>query len=175
MWGGRVRKKSLIPDIILEKIWEITPELLQELCISGLIVDIDNTLALANVQEPFPGILEWLTLMDERGVTILLVSNNSGRRAATFAKGIGLRHIHRAMKPMKYSFKKAEKLLGKSTRQIAVVGDQIFTDILGGNRAGMTTILVRPLEEKSEGGAFFRLKRRLEAKYIQQYYNNLQS
>ena len=73
------------------------------------------------------------------------------------------------LKPLPFNFNKARRLYNAKKEQTAIIGDQIFTDIVGGNIANIKTILVEPFEPKTEGGFFFRLKRRLERRYIKKY------
>lgn len=163
-------KKSLfVPDVIFDKVWDITPEFLKKNNISGLIVDIDNTLALAEAPVPYAGVTEWLNTIKKSCIDIIFMSNNMSKRVEPFAKKMGYEYIHMALKPFPINFSRAKKMLGKDKSQIAMVGDQIFTDIAGGNLNGIMTILVKPFEPKTEGGFFFRIKRKMEKKYIDQY------
>lgn len=111
--------------------------------------------------------LAWLEKMRAHGIRLVIVSNNNDRRIRPFAEQLGLAYTANALKPLVFGFRRTAKKMGLSGRQIAVVGDQIFTDILGGNRFGAVTILVEPLQP--ETGLFFRLKRRLELRVLRRY------
>lgn len=98
---------------------------------------------------------------------LTILSNNSRERVEPFARKLGLDFVARACKPLPFGMTRAQRLFGLPKKQIAVIGDQIFTDIVGGNWKGMYTILVEPFT--LEQGVFFRLKRKLERYPIRRY------
>ncbi len=159
----------LYPTVMLERVSDITPGLLKRLGVKALLLDVDNTLATHNGPEPAPGVLEWLDLMRAAGILVCLASNNGGRRVNAFATALRADCVARSLKPLPVGFFRAAKRLGLPARRFAVVGDQIFTDVLGGNLFGAKTILLKPL--KPENGSFFRIKRRMETGIIQRYRN----
>ncbi len=160
----------LYPTIMLERVSDITPELLRKLGVKALLLDVDNTLAPHNHPEPAPGVLKWLKLMKEAGIRVCLASNNGGRRVGAFAAALREDCVARSLKPLPLGFFRAAKRLGLPARRFAVVGDQIFTDVLGGNIFGAKTILLKPIEPES--GPFFRLKRRIEVVILSNYRAN---
>lgn len=133
----------------------------------ALILDADNTLTTHNNPVPDKDVISWLEQMKQSGVQLVIVSNNSGRRIQPFARQLGLPYTARALKPLTWGFRRTVQELGLPARQVAVVGDQIFTDILGGNLFGSPTILVEPMEP--ETGPLFRLKRKVEKKILRAY------
>lgn len=154
----------LHPTIALRSVRQIDKALLDRIGVQALLLDLDNTLTLHGEQELRPGIGEWLTAMRADGIPLILISNNSKERIAPFANRHKLPYIPRGCKPLTFAFTRAQKKLGFARDTIAVVGDQLFTDILGGNLAGMRTILVQPFEKES--GTFFRMKRGLERRIL---------
>lgn len=158
-----------IPDLYLNNVTEITLDLLQSLGIKGLVLDVDNTLTLHNSQEVLDAVLDWLALMKQSGILLTIVSNNNEERVKPFAKRLGLHYVAFGCKPLTRGFTQAAKQFKLPVEQIAVVGDQIYTDIVGGNLKGMLTILTVPFQE--ENNAFFKLKRKLEQIHIQHYRN----
>lgn len=148
------------PDFRFHSVLDITPEFLRENSITALLLDIDNTLSHHFSQTPVHGLDRWLDEMSAAGIKTVLFSNARESRVAPFAEKIGTGHITKAMKPLPFGFLRARRALGIRLKNIAMVGDQIFTDMLGGNISGAKTILVTPMHEES--GRFFRLKRRLE-------------
>jgi HAD superfamily phosphatase (TIGR01668 family) len=126
----------------------------------GLIFDLDNTLVRWKHDELAPEVLAKMAQLKASGFHICLLSNARQHRAAAIADQLHIAFIAPAAKPRKGSFKKALELLGTSPEQTAIIGDQLFTDICGGNRTGLHTIWVKPLAERE----FFwtRLVRRLE-------------
>ncbi len=148
------------PKFLLSSVTEITPEFLQKYRICGLLLDLDNTLTTHNNPVPAEGVLDWIARMKRAGIRLMIVSNNSRVRVKPFSELLGIDFVPRGMKPMTFGFTKAMKRMGLTKRDTAVVGDQLFTDILGANIKGIRTIYVFPIQE--EDGPFFRLKRKLE-------------
>ena len=138
----------IYPNEYFDKIDKITIEFLQKNKIKALILDMDNTLI--NVKEEMPQDIEnWAKSLKGQGVKLIIVSNsNKKSKIEKTANKIGIKYVGFAKKPLKGGLKKAMKILGEKPENIAVVGDQIFTDIIGGNRCKMKTILVDSLESK---------------------------
>jgi len=155
------------PDILLRRISDITPALLEEWGIRALVLDVDNTLTTHNNPFPDADVLRWLAGMKERGMALVILSNNSPRRVKAFADSLGLDFTARAAKPLAKGFRETARRLGLAPGRMAMVGDQIFTDVLGGNLYGARTILVEPMEPEKHWG--FRLKRRLERPILRSY------
>ncbi len=159
-----------VPHLILDKIWLIDEELLRALDVRALIVDVDNTLTTHGAPEPADEVVPWLRRMEEAGLPIVILSNNTHRRVEPFAKLLGLPCVSFAVKPMRWGFLRAARQLGQPPKHIAVVGDQIFTDIVGGNKAGMKTILVLPIDDDTD--RYVQFKRRFEKPYLDAYYKS---
>jgi len=136
------------PALALEKVQDITPEILDKYNIKGIILDIDNTLVPQYTKEPDEQCIKWIENIRKAGYKLCIVSNASQSRVDRFNNKLSLKTIHRAFKPSVKSFNKGAELMGLKNENVAVVGDQIFTDIYGGNKAGMFTILVKPLKKK---------------------------
>lgn len=138
----------LFPDKYLEKVEEITIELLQRNKIKALILDVDNTLIDYN-KNLSKTIVEWAKEIKGQGTKIYILSNtNKKEKVEKVAKALGVPYENFAKKPLKKGFLKVQKILEEKPENIAVVGDQIFTDIIGGNRCKMYTILVDPIDKK---------------------------
>lgn len=149
-----------VPSIRLKKVTDITISLLKKMEIETILLDVDNTLACHGSQEPFEGTIEWSKQLVDNGIDIVICSNNNEERVAPFAKLYNLPYVAKSMKPLPMGFNKAKKMLNKKSKQVLVVGDQIFTDILGANFANMKSVLLDPV--KQEKGIGFQLKRWLE-------------
>lgn len=154
----------LQPKHRFANIFEITPELLSALGVKALLLDIDNTLALHKNPVPLSGAEDWIRAMERAGLKMIIVSNAAPERVSAFAKRVGLPFVAKGYKPLGIGFEKACAYLGIDRKHAAVVGDQIFTDMLGGNLFGVQTMLVEPVE--CEKGRFFRFKRHLEKKIL---------
>ena len=138
----------IYPNEYFDRIEKITIEYLQKNKIKALILDMDNTLINYNKEMP-KRVENWAKELKGQGVKLIIVSNsNKKEKLEKVSNLLGIKYIFFAKKPLKSGLKKAAKMLGEEPSNIAVVGDQIFTDIIGGNRCKMNTILVDSLEEK---------------------------
>lgn len=140
--------KLLTPDQYLNNIFEIDVEKLETLGIKGIITDMDNTLVSWNDRSVYPRLAEWFALLKKMGFKLFIVSNNSKDRGGKLARELDIPAIWYAIKPRRGAFRKALETMDLTPQEVAVVGDQIFTDVLGGNRLGLHTILVTPISEK---------------------------
>ncbi|MCC5911475.1 MAG: YqeG family HAD IIIA-type phosphatase [Clostridiaceae bacterium] len=140
--------KLLTPDIYVESVLHLDLQKLKDRKIKGLIIDIDNTLVAWDIKYASEKTKEWLLNLKKEGFEVCLVSNNTEDRVVKFNEELKLPAIHRATKPRRGAFKKAMKTMKTNINNTAVIGDQIFTDVLGGNRMGLCTVLVVPIESK---------------------------
>lgn len=149
------------PNIKLDRVTDITLEVLKKYNINSLILDVDNTLSTHHGQVLTDGLPEWLNLMKENGIKLTVLSNSTSKRLEPFAQKIGLDYISLGLKPLPFGYWRALKRLGSKRRETAIVGDQIFTDVMGGNIVGVKTVLLTPI--KPETSLRFRMKRKVEA------------
>ncbi len=140
--------KALIPDLYLPSLLHLDLQKLRVRDIKGIICDMDNTILSWEAERVDDPMAAWCKQARERGFEICLVSNGMKRRVALVAEDLGLPYVARAVKPRLEPFHRALRILGLSSQEVAVIGDQIFTDVWGGNRMGMFTILVDPLSSK---------------------------
>ena len=150
--------------IALKSVLDITTELLEDNKIKGLILDLDNTLTTHDNPKPADGVLNWLDVMKKSGVKLMIVSNNHGHRVKPFAEMLGLEFVSEGRKPLSKGINEAQKRMGIPFSQLAVVGDQIFTDILGANLKRIKSIYVKPIEH--EKTTFFKIKRKAEKLFL---------
>ncbi|MNI03776.1 Mitochondrial PGP phosphatase [compost metagenome] len=153
--------QKLVPKLSVRTIYDIDLQQLWNSGIRGIITDLDNTLVGAKDPLATPELIEWLGQLKQVGFKVVIVSNNQRGRVSAFADPIGIQFIYRAKKPTNVSFHRAMKLLGSGVKQTAVIGDQMLTDVLGGNRIGLYTILVNPISVRDEG-FFTKVNRRIE-------------
>ena len=157
----------LYPKLYLNSVKEITLKMLEQNNIKGLILDVDNTLIDFDKKMP-EGIKEWAENLKSNKIKMCIVSNsNHKEKVENTAKKLEIPYIFFAKKPCIGGLKKAGKIMSLEESQIAVVGDQIFTDVIGANRAKMFSILVKPINEKDIWITKF--KRPIENKIIQKY------
>lgn len=150
----------LKPDIKLNKITDIDLKLLEKFQIKALVLDVDNTLSTHHGEVLTDGLEDWLKKMKENNIGLVILSNSKEKRVKPFAEKINLPFISLGLKPLPFKFSSALKVLGVKKKETAIVGDQIFTDTLGGNLYGVKTILLDPI--KLETLISFRFKRKLE-------------
>ncbi len=136
----------LQPNLILGgTIFDLTPQVLREHKIDGLILDVDETLVPFRQKETSVELQEWIKEV-KTDIPIWLVSNNiSYSRIGNIANSVDLPFISAAKKPSRRKLKQAATAMNLPVEQIAMVGDRLFTDVLAGNRTGMFTILVEPM------------------------------
>lgn len=135
------------PSYYISRIDRIDMDILKKLDVKGIILDIDDTLTPHKCSVPNEGIEFWIKSMQKSGIKLILVSNNYKKRVEPFAKLLGLPYISFGMKPLSYGFHKAINKLKIPKAKIAIIGDQIFTDIMGANFLGIKSILVEPVSE----------------------------
>ena len=150
----------LIPTFFINKITDLSPEFIKSHGVTSLLMDIDDTLTYHKDPHVPEKILEFINLMKINNIKIILISNNSKDRAYKFAKKLNLPYISRAFKPAPLGINLALKKLNISKNEAIIIGDQIFTDILGANLLGIKSILVDPFEKNQT--AFLKLKRFFE-------------
>ena len=157
----------LKPDIKLHGITDITVEILNKYDIKALLLDVDNTMSTHHGTILTDGLLEWIAYMQQNGIKLIVVSNSKRWRVEPFAGRIGLPFVSLACKPLPNGYLRGAKALGEKRKNVAIVGDQIFTDILGGKAVGVKTILLTPI--KPEDGWSFKLRRRIEKILYKKY------
>lgn len=144
-------------DRVCGSIFDLSGSALAARGITLLLADLDNTLVPYGVPLPTDEVRAWNAELNAAGVTLFVLSNNRhANRPRVFCEALDIPFIGHAGKPKAGSFLKAMERMGASPEQTAIVGDQIFTDILGGNRAGVTTILVRPIRLAGNPGRYLR-------------------
>ena len=133
------------PTWMIDAIYHLTPEQLRKQNIKAVLTDLDNTLIAWNNPDGTQELIEWIQVMKDAGIPVIILSNNSAPRVERVAKILDLDYVPRAIKPTIIGFKKAEALLNLPKEDILMVGDQIMTDIWGANLAGIRTVLVKPI------------------------------
>lgn len=159
--------KKLCPDQIAKSLEHIDQQILQKQGIAGLLIDVDSTLVQWRTEQIAPVRLEWLQQAKERFAICLLSNTITTHRIRRLGQRLGVPIVGRwglGRKPFPGGFKVALRHTATSPAETAMIGDQLWADILGGNRMGMYTILVEPLSNRE----FFltRLNRPLEAWWL---------
>ena len=130
---------------MVASVHQVDAELLSSLGVQAVMVDLDDTLLAAADEALDPRIDAWLAGLKDAGFPVLILSNGEPRRVAAIAERLGVDAVALSGKPFTRAFSRALARLGTPASATAMVGDQLFTDILGANLAGMRSILVQPL------------------------------
>lgn len=162
----------LYPDYYCQDVTKITPEFLNKHKIKGLILDVDNTLIDID-RKILEGAKQWHEEIVKAGFkTIILSNTNKIEKVESVAKVLNIEYISFARKPSRNGFTKAKEKLNLPAENIAVVGDQIFTDVIGANRSNMFAILVKPISKKDL--LITKWKRPMEEWIIKKYLKSLE-
>lgn len=161
----------LYPRYYVDSLLDIPLDSLKKQNISAFIVDLDNTITEWNSNDVRLEVEEWFRRIKDEGFRACILSNNGEQRIKSVAERLGIPFIHRAAKPRRGAFRRAVEVLGVGADHTAVVGDQIFTDILGGNRTGLFTILVKPLAKQEFIGT--KINRTMELLILHRLYKRV--
>ncbi len=137
----------LLPNEFVTSIFEVTPEKLTALGIKGIITDLDNTLVEWDRADATEELVAWFDMMREAGIKIVIASNNNEQRVRAFAEPHGIPFIYRAKKPLGKAYYDAMVSLRLRRDEVAMMGDQLLTDVLGAKRQKIYTFLVRPVAD----------------------------
>ncbi|WP_010678205.1 YqeG family HAD IIIA-type phosphatase [Bacillus timonensis] len=156
--------KNFLPNEHVKSVLEISPSKLKELGIKGVITDLDNTLVEWDRPNATPELVKWFKDINVHGIKVTIVSNNQEKRVKDFSDPLGIPFIFEARKPLGRAFKRAVKEMGLQKDEVVVIGDQLLTDVLGGNRSGLHTILVVPVAQTD--GFFTKFNRFVERRIL---------
>ena len=158
---------NVYPDLYLNSVIDINATLLKKNKLEALILDVDNTL-IDYYKNLIDGAEDWCENLKSEGIKCIILSNsNKKEKVETVAKKLGIKYIMFAKKPLKSGFKRALEKLEMKPEQVAVVGDQIFTDVIGAKRMKMFSILVKQVGEKDI--FITKVKRPIENAIIKKY------
>ena len=159
--------KKFYPDYKLKNIDEIDFNIFAEKNIKFALLDIDNTLVSYTSPLADDVARNFLSKLTENGIRYVFVSNNHRDRVEKFASEFNAFYVNDSGKPLLFGIKRAMRHLGAKKENTVLIGDQVFTDVYGGNRAGLLTIMVEPIEAKET--PFFGVKRKLEKIVLKNY------
>ena len=148
---------SPLPRGVYPSVTHIPPAALAARGIKLVLADLDNTLAPYGEACPSPEILTWKAGLEAEGIALFLLSNSrKPGRAQRFAQQLGIPYQGHSGKPKKAGYLRAMERMGCTPEQTVMVGDQIFTDTLGANNAGVTPLLVEPIRLAGNPGRYVR-------------------
>lgn len=134
-----------IPNLIVNDLTQVTPELLRSRGISFLMLDFDNTIVPYTTNDPTPEMENWLSMMARSEIGLCVVSNSKRDRVVKFCNARNIPCITHSKKPFPKGIRQCRETYGFDMSHAALAGDQIYTDILGANCAGAQSILVKPI------------------------------
>ena len=161
-----MNKAILYPKAYFNSVIDITIEFLEQNKIKGLILDVDNTLIDYN-KNMLVGLDKWIEKIKQSNIKLYILSSNKKEKVANVANKLQIEYSYFAKKPFKFGFNKVKEILNLDSENIAVIGDQIFTDVIGANRSQMFSILVKPINEKDIWVT--KIKRPIENSIIKKY------
>ena len=150
----------LAPDLHVASVTEVSVEWLRHHGIAGVLVDVDDTLVPGDDGPVAPEAEAWVAELQAAGIRVGILSNGTWGRVARLGRHLGVPAFAMAGKPFWFAFRRGVAALGTTPATTAMVGDQLFTDVLGARCAGLTSVLVAPLTPGRH--AHTRAARRLE-------------
>jgi len=153
-------RRVLAPDLHVTSVAQIDLAWLQARGVKGVLIDADDTLVPGDDGPVAPTALAWIEELRSAGLRIAILSNGTWGRIATLGERLGVPAFAMAGKPLGFAFRRGLQAIGTTPETTAMVGDQLFTDVLGARCAGLTTVLVTPLTPGRH--AHTRAARRLE-------------
>lgn len=133
------------PTWMIPAIYNVTPRQLKAAGIKAVFADLDNTLIAWDNPDGTPELKKWLHALQDAGIPLIVVSNNSEPRIAKALANLELPFVSRALKPLPFGIQKARHNLGLKRNEVVMVGDQYITDMWAAHTAGVASILVKPL------------------------------
>lgn len=154
----------LTPNYLMPSVYDVDCEFIKSIGKKAVIFDIDNTLVGFKIKKPDDKILDYILALKEQGISVAIASNNNAERVGLFCKDLGVPYVHRAAKPLPFKLVGLCKKLGVKPKDTVLVGDQVYTDSLGANLLGMTSVMVDIIDTKET--LLFKIKRALEKPVI---------
>jgi HAD superfamily phosphatase (TIGR01668 family) len=140
-------KEIYKPTWMMETIFQLTPQMLKAHGIKAILTDLDNTLIAWNNPYGTEEVCIWLAQMQRAKILVIVVSNNKTARVKKAVESLGIDFVSWSLKPLNRGMKIAKRKLGLENKELIMVGDQLMTDVLAANLAGIRSILVKPLIE----------------------------
>ncbi len=147
--------EKYVPDMYQKSIYEINYQRLFDRGIKCLLFDLDNTLVPYNIKEPNEKLSELFNNLKKIGFRIIIFSNSGKKRLKIFKDSLEVDCCARAMKPFAGKFLKVLDEYKYNINEVAIIGDQLLTDIKGGNMVGITTIFINPISKKDHFATSF--------------------
>ncbi len=137
--------ENYMPDFALEKAYDVTVDSLKKHGFKVVFVDLDNTLIAWNNPDGTPEMRQWLHDLRDAGIPVVVVSNNKYERVKRAVEKFGIEFEAFALKPFTFGINRALKRFHVQPHEVVMIGDQLMTDIRAAKRAGLKSVLVKPL------------------------------
>lgn len=157
-----------MPNRYVKSIYQIQAQMLKDEGIKGVITDLDNTLVPWDAAEATEDVIDWISALQKEGIQVTIISNNNEDRVRIFSEPLKVPFEASAKKPSTRAFNRACERMGLVPKEVAVVGDQLLTDVLGGNRGKFYTILVVPIVQTD--AKITRFNRAIERRILNHFY-----
>lgn len=156
-------KNPLRPELHRRRLTDVTPEDIRSLGVKAILLDADNTSSYDNTTTPIPGSKEWVQGMKDEGFSVLLLSNAKADRAKILADQYDIPVVALSAKPFPFGFRRAGIKLRCLPEEMVMIGDQLFTDILGASLAHVHTIYVDRYQKENRKPYWYPFERFAEA------------
>lgn len=160
--------ERFFPDLYIQSVYELPLEQLKHMGIRGLVFDIDNTVAPFDVADPDEKLIAFFEDLKKQGFKLCILSNNNKERVHRFNTPLRTLAVHKAGKPGYKKLHKALAKLGLDPSEAAMVGDQVFTDMWCGHRAGLYSIMTAPICNRDQ--LVTKVKRGMERQVMKIYF-----
>lgn len=160
---------SAMPRYRFKSVLDITIEDLYKMGAKAIALDIDNTICNDGKENYIDGLEDWLAKVQNAGIKVMIISNAVGKRPRRVAEKLGLAHLSFARKPKADKLLKGAELMGVKINEMAMIGDQIFADIMAANRCGAIPVLVDALKGETRFPIFYANRRRKEKPIISEF------
>lgn len=160
---------SPMPKYRFKSVTDISVEDLHKMGAKAVALDIDNTICNDGKENCIEGLEDWLKNVQSSGIKVMIISNAVGKRPKNVAEKLGLSHLSFARKPKAHKLIKGAELMGVKITETAMVGDQIFADVLAANRCGAIAVLVDALQGETRFPLFYANRRRKERPVIAEF------
>lgn len=154
----------LLPNYLLNSVFDITDDFIKDNNVKAIIFDVDNTLVGFKEALPPDSIIDFISELKRKGIKISVASNNNESRVSLFCKSLNVDYISRACKPLPFALLSLCRKMHVKPKNTLLVGDQVYTDTLGANLCGMISVMVDIIDTKETMS--FKIKRALEKPVI---------
>ena len=160
---------STMPKYRYKSVLDISVDDLNKMGAKAVALDIDNTICNDGKTKCIAGLELWLEKVQNSGIKVMIISNAMPRRPKIVSKALGLPFIANAKKPKSHTLIQGAEMMGVKTSELAMVGDQIFADVMAANNCGAIAILVDALPGKTRFPIFYATRRRKSAPIIKEF------